>query len=57
MTIETEDLINALNLNDKADNERLAMARSLALRHLNSRAPIPGTLMNILTEAENRVQE
>ena len=50
MTREAQELITALHLNDKADNERLAMARSLALKHLQSGAPIPKGIMSILTE-------
>ncbi len=55
MALETQELIEALRLNERTNDPRLADARSLALRHLSSGAPIPMTLMDKLDRYEHRV--
>ena len=54
MALETQELIDALHLNEKTNDQRLADIRSLALRHLASGAPIPMTLMDKLDRYEQR---
>ncbi len=52
MALETQELIEVLHLNEKTNDPYLADARSLALRHLSSGAPIPMRLMDILDRYE-----
>ena len=56
MALETQELIEALRLNERTNDPRLADARSLALRHLSSGAPIPMTLMDKLDRYERRAR-
>ena len=48
MSGDTEDLITILKLNEDTDDEALAEARSLAMRYLLSRSPIPQTIMTVV---------
>ena len=57
MALETQELIDALHLNEKTNDQRLADIRSLALRHLASGAPIPMTLMDKLDRYEQRARD
>ena len=57
MALETQELIEALRLNERTNDPLLADARSLALRHLSSGAPIPMVLMDKLDRYERRVRK
>lgn len=57
MALETQELIEELHLNEKTNNPGLANARSLALRHLSSGAPIPMRLMDILDQYERKSKD
>lgn len=57
MALETQELIDVLHLNEKTTDSRLADARSLALRHLSSGAPIPMRLMEILDRYERKSKD
>ena len=57
MALETQELIDVLHLNEKTTDSRLADARSLALRHLSSGAPIPMRLMDILDRYERKSKD
>ncbi len=57
MALETQELIEALRLNERTNDPLLADARSLALRHLSSGAPIPLTLMDKLDRYERRARK
>ena len=48
MSGEVMELIETLKLNEDTDDEALAEARTLALKHLRSRSPIPQTVMTIV---------
>ena len=57
MALETQELIEALRLNERTNDPLLADARSLAMRHLSSGAPIPMVLMDKLDRYERRVRK
>ncbi len=54
MALETQELIEVLHLNERTNDPNLANARSLALRHLSSGAPIPLRLMDMLDRYEQK---
>ena len=48
MSGEVMELIETLKLNEDTDDEALAEARTLALKHLRSRSPIPQTVLTVV---------
>ena len=48
MSGEVMELIETLKLKEDTDDEALADARSLALKHLRSRSPIPQTVLTVV---------
>lgn len=48
MSGEVMELIETLKLNEDTDDETLAEARALALKHLRSRSPIPQTVLTVV---------
>ena len=48
MSGEVMELIETLKLKEDTDDEALAEARTLALKHLRSRSPIPQTVLTVV---------
>ena len=48
MTNETEIMIESLRLTEPTSNEKLSSDRTLALKHIRSRSPIPRTVLDIV---------